>query len=72
MTADDVIKALDLKPHPVEGGFFRGRAAILSMAERSRCLAPPCHRDLTMRTMFRETATNCPSAGRTGVNSLND
>lgn len=23
MTADDVIRALDLHPHPVEGGFFR-------------------------------------------------
>lgn len=23
MTADEVVKALDLKPHPVEGGFFR-------------------------------------------------
>jgi hypothetical protein len=23
MTADDVIRLLDLKPHPVEGGFFR-------------------------------------------------
>ena len=23
MTADDVIRALDLRPHPVEGGFFR-------------------------------------------------
>src|SRR3954469_13233916 len=23
MTADDVIRLLDLRPHPVEGGFFR-------------------------------------------------
>jgi uncharacterized protein len=23
MTADDIIRILDLRPHPVEGGFYR-------------------------------------------------
>src|SRR5947208_3215644 len=40
MTADDVIRLLDLKPHPVEGGFFRetyrsARTLVAYGAERS-------------------------------------
>jgi predicted cupin superfamily sugar epimerase len=54
LTADDVVRLLDLKPHPIEGGFFRETyrsAAAMSAYGSTRSVGTAIYYLLTPRTV---------------------
>jgi predicted cupin superfamily sugar epimerase len=54
LTADDVVRLLDLKPHPIEGGFFRETyrsAAVMPAYGSSRSVGTAIYYLLTPRTV---------------------